>query len=734
MPVSFKVPSSPKISVYKNEAFLGCDFTSDASVVDDTKSPNCVNMIRSTPGKVRKRVGYRKMASFKGQKVYGVYHFSVTDHWIVHAGNKLYDFSLPMGRNWIDEQGNEIVDYDSDNIVLLTDNCDEILIYTGMAEHRSVAYELNMKLVILDGTSLHFYDGTSVTGVDSSMYIPTLFINKDPEGGSSADVYEPRNLLQPAWKESFYVKRNEVDYIVPVDPVTGEQPSEEGDTLLKLPDGTTMTLPMRNLSNSEEESEGGDTPEPEPSYDPSSVVDFQLAFDHLGSTRVKAWVMDEDGDMVEKYENTDFTVDRTTGLVTFIDPPGASPVLGQDNVVIQAYKTVQGYADRINHCTIGVVFGVNGASDRLFVSGNPDKGYDSGGEKYTNINRDWYSQQYDPTYFPDTGYSQLGSGSSAIMGYAVMGKNLVTFKDDRDPAETIFIRQGTLTNYNPSFPYVNIMQGAGAISKYCFSYMENEPVFLTPLGVYAITPQDVVGNRYTQNRSYYLDGKLLQEEGLEEACACRYKDFYLVAVNGNVYVLDGMQPLRTDQSRPYSTRQYAGFYWENVPATVFFEMNGNLFFGTEDGYICKFYTDTTALQSYMDFKVVDGEETQVPIPAIWETADLCESLFYKNKKYRYLAIKSLPQLASSVEIWAQRHGLWEMIKEDNQTLRYFDFRMIDFRYFSFNVDKTAKVLSAKARLRKLDHVRFRFINEKDNQPFSLNDFAVEYVQNGNHKG
>ena len=518
MPVSFKVPKSPKISVYKNEAFLGCDFTSDASVVDDTKSPNCVNMIRSAPGKERKRVGYRRMASFKGQPIYGVYHFTVTDHWIVHAGNKLYDFSLPMGRNWIDEQGNNIVDYDSDNIVLLTDNCDETLIYTGMAQHRSVAYELNMKLVILDGTSLHFYDGSTVTGVNSSMYVPTLFINKDPDGGSSADIYEPRNLLQPAWKESFYVKRNSVDYIVPVDPVVGEQPSEEGDKLLKLEDGTTLVLPKVDKTLASNESEAvltasesvsetpfenvGDDPEPEPDpYDPSTIVDFQLAYGNLDNTTVRAWVMDEDGDMDEVYENTDFTVDRTTGLVTFLTAPGASPVLGQDNVVIQAYKTVPGYADRINHCTVGVLFGVNGASDRLFVSGNPDKGVDGDGQKYTNVNRDWYSQQYDPTYFPDTGYSQLGSGSSAIMGYAVIGKNLATFKDSRDPAETIFIRQGTLTNYNPSFPYVNILQGAGALSKYCFSYLENEPVFLTPIGVYAITTADVTGDRYTQNRS-----------------------------------------------------------------------------------------------------------------------------------------------------------------------------------------------------------------------------------------
>jgi hypothetical protein len=167
-----------------------------------------------------------------------------------------------------------------------------------------------------------------------------------------------------------------------------------------------------------------------------------------------------------------------------------------------------------------------------------------------------------------------------------------------------------------------------------------------------------------------------------------------------------------------------------------FEMNGNLCFGTPDGDICKFYTDRKALESYSDYDHVDtetGEDVAVPIPAVWETADISEKLFYKNKKYRYVALKCLPELASSVQIWAQRHGIWEMLKEDNTTLRYFDFRHIDFTHFSFNVDNTAKVLSTKARLRKLDHVRFKFINEKIDEPFTINDFAVEYTQNGNHK-
>jgi hypothetical protein len=156
-----------------------------------------------------------------------------------------------------------------------------------------------------------------------------------------------------------------------------------------------------------------------------------------------------------------------------------------------------------------------------------------------------------------------------------------------------------------------------------------------------------------------------------------------------------------------------------------FEMKGRLCFGSADGHVYAFYKDKDDPESYSDM----GE----PIMCKWETADISEQLFYKYKKYRYLAIKSTPTLVSSVEIWARRNGIWEMIKEDRQTLRYFDFTHIDFTKFSFSTDDTAKVVPAKVRLRKLDHAQFKFVNAKLNEPFALINFAVEYTQGGNHK-
>ena len=183
--------------------------------------------------------------------------------------------------------------------------------------------------------------------------------------------------------------------------------------------------------------------------------------------------------------------------------------------------------------------------------------------------------------------------------------------------------------------------------------------------------------------------------------------------------------MHTDKSRPYATRQYAGFYFTNVPASVFFEINGELYFGSSNGFVYKWYTDDKLLSSYND----DGE----PITALWETADISEKLFYKKKTYRYLAVRCMPEISSSIDVYAQKNGIWQLIKDDTTTLKYFSYMYFIYSKMTYSTNKTQRVTATKMRLKKLDHVRFRFENDKLNEPLGINDFAVEYTQGGNVK-
>lgn len=617
MATKFSIPSSPSRSVLTISTFLGADFTNSPAAVSENQSPNCKNMIRDVPGKVRKCMGYKKIAEYDDQ-INGYHYIRGEQYGLVHAGTKMYY--------------NGVVKYSDAN------------------NARSRSWQFDNKLYIVDGKNLLVWDGAEVKPASEYAKIPTVTIAKAPNGGGTS--YEDLNLIQPGFTELFA--------------------GTEGDTA------------------------------------------YHMTFGGLDDTTVKAYILDSSGSWAEKTENTDFTVDRENGIINFTAAPGKSPVTGEDNVKITAYRTVSGYADRINKCCIGTQYGLKGAMDRLFLSGNPDY-----------INQDWFSDQNDPTYFADTYYSSLGTSKSAIMGYSVINNYLATHKDEMETDQFIVLREGVLADNKPVFRSVNTLQGAGAIAKDTFAYLSSEPLFLTRSGVYAITAQDITGEKYGQNRSFYLNGKLLKESDLEKSFAFVYKDMYWLCVNGVAYILDGLQPMQTDKSMPYSTRQYAGFYRTNLPANCMWEKDGNLYFGSTDGRVCEFYSDSDALVSYND----DGEK----IEAIWETPDLDGKLFYKNKTFRYLAVRLKSAVATTLEMYVQKRGLWSFIKKDNYTARYLSFGSVVFSKFTFSSDQTQKIIPTKLRVKKVDKARFRFVNAELNEPFGLFDIALEYVENGNHK-
>lgn len=531
------------------------------------------------------------------------------------------------------------------------------LLYSTANDERSKSWEFEDKLYILDGKKFlvaeKVDDSYTIAPVEDNAYTPTVTISKDPEGGGTP--YEDLNLLTPAFTESFLGK--------------------------------------------------------------AAVKDYNLSFKGLDNTPPIVEVMDANGDFQPKTIGTDFTVNYTDGIITFTNGsiPGESPLSGEDNVKITAYRTVEGYADRINKCTIGTLFGVNGALDRLFVSGNPDY-----------INYDWYSGQYDPTYFTDTSYSMLGSSASAIMGYSVISNYLAAHKDYMEKDQNIILREGDLVENEPSFRIINTLQGAGAVGKYTFAYLSTEPLFLTKSGIYAVTAQDITGEKYAQNRSYFLDGKLLNESFMEEAYGFVYKDMYWLCLNNVAYILDGLQPVHTDKSRPYSTRQYVGYYRTNLPARVMWEKDERLYFGTHDGRICRFFKDKYSLPSYND----DGE----PIEAVWETPDIDGKLFYKNKTLRYIALRLDAAQSTSVEIWVMNRGIWQFIKKDESSGKYLSFSKLIFSKLSFSGDTTQHTIPTKVRVKKVDKFRLRIKNDELNEPFGVYNIAFEYVENGNYKG
>ena len=621
---SFNIPSSPSKYTMVVDSFRGVDLLNSPTNVEKSRSPAAPNMIRDQVGKVRKRMGYRTVATApEGARINGVHYLG--EERLLHAGAKLY--------RWTDGESGAVFEE-----------------LGAMADARSVSFRFDDKLYLLDGTEYRVYDGTALAAVSAGAYVPTVVISRNPTGGGTA--YEALNLLGNKWTESFLG--------------TAE------DTV------------------------------------------FQLTADGLDETPVTAEVLNADGEWVAKTEGTDFTVDREKGTVTFTTAPGESPVTGHDNVHITVGKAREGYGAAVSGCTVCAVYGVGGAADRVFLSGNAGEAM---------VGMDWYSAYDDPTYFPDTNYTRLSRDGSRVAGYAILNNTLATFLQGSTDGRNVVVRTGSLDSSGEAlFRITNTLIGQDAAAPGTFALAGKEPLFLTERGVYAITAEELTGEKYSQERSYYIGSAIREAEDRSAASACIYGDFYAMALDGTVYLLD-LQQKTYEKNSPYSSFQYECYYFPDIPARVMFtDKDGALCFGTADGKLCRFASDPDSPASYSD----DGEA----ITAYWDTADFDGNLFFQTKSFTGVAARLAAAPVTGVKIYALVRGIWKQVYDAKSKARYLSFDYIDFGKFTFSGDQTPRTLYGKVKLKKVDKVRFRLRNDEVNEPFGLYAFGVQYKEPG----
>lgn len=430
--------------------------------------------------------------------------------------------------------------------------------------------------------------------------------------------------------------------------------------------------------------------------DATSTV-YQLSATNISSVD-KVEVLNNNGERITL--TTGYTVNTTTGKVTFSDPH-APVVAGQDNVFITYSKTVSGYADRINKCTISDLYGLGG-SNRVFLSGNPDyKAYD------------WYSELFEPTYFPDLNYSVVGTSDTAIMGYQRLGKFQLILKEDNSQDSTVFQRYGTLNSDGTvTFSIEQGIAGIGAVSKHCFALLADEPLFLSRQGVQAITSNTITAERTIRNRSFYVDNYLLKEMNLQNAVACEWNGYYILCINNHAYVLDGKAKSYKERAYIAYDYNYECYYWTNIPAVCLLSVAGELYFGTAEGKICKFNTDISDLTKYSD----NGEA----IVASWATINDDDKAphLYKSMTKKGCLVTIKPYTRSSGKIYVIKDGNpQELIRE--QPMDIIDWNDIDFDRFTFNTNDNPQDIFFKKKVKKYKRLQIIVENDALNEGFGI---------------
>lgn len=393
---------------------------------------------------------------------------------------------------------------------------------------------------------------------------------------------------------------------------------------------------------------------------------------------------------VAKTENVDFTVNRTTGVVTFNEPPP----LGTNNVEITAYKTMSGYANQILKCKYAILFG--GANDtKVFLWGNPD---------YPNrIYRSGTSAEpplaSNPLYFPENYYQDIGSSAEKIMNCAKQYDTLVVDKES-----SIWSMGYDYNNGEPIFTVKPINDSVGLFSPDTLQVINNNPTGLTRNGVYMLTGGSVRDERNVQHISAPVDKLLLAEANLDQAVAIDYDKKYIISVNSNAYV--------------YDYAKDAWYIWNNIPASCFCEVNGRLHFGDRSqGLVYRW------LKKDEQYAYVDDINT---ITAYWTM--IFTSFGYDNW------YKIVPRLHYTLKPGSKTSCQVSYNTESRSSgvvstsfMNQFDFNNTDFTNYTFvtnNNPQPETVTISDAR--KVIYFQSKFMNNKYDESFGIASIDIEW--------
>lgn len=662
-------------------SFAGVDLSSAPADVDKKRSPYAPNMMPDSIGNPIKRTGFKFYESY-GERINGFYKLG--EHRIIHTGSRLY--------------------------------LDGAQIKEGLNDEISSAQVVGDKLWLFDGKEALAINENGAVPISEIAYIPTVLISKN------ADFAEREILLSG----DGYTKEFSLEYriskliSVKVDG-TSTETSLSGEKVI-FNSAPASGSKISVLAEVEQEPAGSIKEEfnlLSGRWKESFLCDtgtekvFTLSKEGLSDGAVKAFVMNESGEWQEKFEGEDFSVDREKGKITFNAAIGKAPVSGTDNLIIEAEKFFEGYADRVNLCRMSIAFDTGGTANRIFICGNPNE-----------PETDRWCAAKDPTYWPDIYYSSLGTKGANIVGYSVMENLLAAYISGSCEGRSIVIRSSAVDESgNVSFPIERHLQGEEAAAEKGFVYMDREQLFLTKRGIYAITTEDVSGEKYTQNRSYFINRELCSEENLEKAFCIKWKQFYVISVNGKLYLLDtGRRSY--EKGEPLSSFQYEAYLWTGIDARVLWEDGGVLFFGDEKGNVCFFSED-----AYSDYSE-DGEKS---IEAIWTFPDFFGDRFFLNKTIRTAAIQAAPYPRNKIRLEYRKGGKWSVLKEWSEKISYFSWKNFVWSKLCWNGDSTPRTVTLKTKIKKFDKCGFRLVCDEPGMAFGLYGFAIEYTENGRYK-
>lgn len=406
-----------------------------------------------------------------------------------------------------------------------------------------------------------------------------------------------------------------------------------------------------------------------------------------------------------------FSVNYSEGKITFTTAP-AKPANGLDNVEIKFCKTsklkdsTEKAESLILNCTICTTYGVS-TEDRVFVTGNPK-----------HPATEYYSGLGDPSYFPDINFVEVGSADWPILNYLKFQGDLVIVKEHNAQEYTVWHQSGELLSGVAAFPLRPGVAGIGAVAKRGAQQLLDDAMFLTPRGVFARVNSVALAKveQGVKCRSNRINRDILSRTDLKDAVSVVWDGYFILCfpATGECFVADSNQP--------QSNGGYEWYYWKNIPARVFAQETGVLWFGTSDGRLCRLNNDVTDKEGniQMDAYNDDGQ----PIEWAWATKmdDFGNLGMYKNLTKRGCVIQFKTAVQSSCDIYLRTEKDFG-VKKRSESLRQLDFEQLDFEKWTFNTLPN-NIRSLKSKVKKFQQLQVILKGKELDEAFGVLEIVL----------
>jgi len=500
-----KVPDAPREFTTQYTYLLGVDFQADQTQVDRQRSPDMVNMISDLGGNPVKRDGYRIVGDnyvavlTVDAKSYGVRIDSLGFLRVETIELDGYAFAVTDPQTLSIDTGDITAAFSHQQyLYILTEKC--FVKYD--TEEKTFSY-------VGVGTNMMSVGAVGETAPRYEDNIKESIIALTPAGINGVVLYD-KNLFSIYQQYTYIADGTSKDFIIPNWEYVGkyikvETANAEGD----------WTVVSNGITLGEESQQTAKT------LDGTGTATFNVR----------------------------------KPKVTFTTAPASAVTSGVPNVRITfcpfSTKKIDGiqkgyYNEALaNLLKSGIV---SFQQTRMFIA-----------DKY----KVYYSDVNDPMTITEPSWFDVdnqvvcitrSSSYIAVITKDIGGNTIFLASEQIKTVDTATNEKETYFTIKPS------NSGVGAVSSKCIGVLTDEPMFLSNTGIYGLLT-NWQSEKYAVNRSARINRRLCKEEGLENAVGVAFNDYYYLAINGRMYVLDG----RHKESDRAGNKPYEAYYFEDLP-------------------------------------------------------------------------------------------------------------------------------------------------------------------------